>query len=297
LEDEIHRSEGVCDIAAARFSPASEKQYAEWLMKHGSSLVRHRGHYWSRMVRGFYQPINVMARLKPGEISRPTLTCWGYRASLCEDAAHLANSGVPLNLLSALDTYTLEKLPPKRRTDFRKCEKQVSIVQLTGPRVLQEQAFGVDQSAFQRTGYGDVPEPHHYQAAMSKLFPDHPFQLVIAGLIGEKLGGYLIAYAIDDVAVIDKVSIATEFLSTAIGTGLIFQFVQVCRRSPEIRHIIYGLHSPEDSSLVAFKEGMGFRTVTVPSHVWMVPGMRSLIRRKRPYAYYRLTGVLPEPKH
>jgi len=286
----IHR---YSDLSSARFTPATEQQFGEWRREHGSDVIVHKGRYWIRMTRGFYQPINCMARLSREQVSRPTFACWGYRASVGEDAADLVNSSIPMNVLSDVEGYTLEALPAKRRSDLRKCEKQVSFVNLTGPGILQEQGYDVDLSAFQRTGYGGEPDPQHYQSNGSKLFPDPPFQVVLAGLLGDRLGGYMVAYAIDDVAIIERVAIATEALPTAIGTGLVFQFAQLCRRTPGIRHIVYGLHSPEDPRLVAFKEGMGFKTTAIASHLSMPPGFRTLIRKRRPYPYYRLSGILP----
>ena len=284
------------DIASAEFVPATEKEYAEWQMKLGREVILHKGHYWTKMMWGFYQPINYMARLSKHEISRPTPLCFGYRASVCEHDLAMANSGIPINMLSHFDSYSVDNLPAKRRSDFRKCEKQVAFVQLLGPKLLREQGYEVDLSAFKRNGHGQLPEADHYNQDFPEWFPDKPFVSILAGLIGEKLGGYLVAHAIDDVAIIDGVNIASEYLSTAIGTGLVAHFVQLCQKAGIIKHIIYGLHSIENPNLVAFKEGMGFKTVLVPSYLWVFPGIKNLIQKKKQYVYYRLTGVAPTPR-
>ena len=293
-ESEIYMGQEFCDIAAARFVSASERQYADWLKKRGAHVVLHRGRYWEKIAHGFYEPVHWMARLKTEEVSRPALACWGYRASLHESAAGLANCTMPMNLLSDVENYTLENLPAKRRTDLRKSQKRVSVLQLTSPKLLQDQGYDVSMSAFQRTGYGTPHSRQEYYQSEILSFPNQPFQTVIAGLVDGKLGGYVKAYAIEDTMYVHIVKIATEFLSTAIGTGIIFDLVQACRRNESIKHVVYGLHSPEDPRLIAFKEGMGFKTVTIPSHVWMLPGLRTVIRKKKPYAFYRLTGILSE---
>ena len=285
--------QGFCDMASAQLVSASERQYAEWYREKGAHVILHRGRYWEKIARGFCEPIHWLARLRADEVSRPTLSCWGYRASLHENAASMANSTMPMNLLSGLGNYTMENLPPKRRTDLRKCRKLVSIIQLRSPKVLQEQGYEVALSAFKRTGHGTPPDRQQYHQAEIQSFPSQPFQIAIAGLVNEKLGGYAKAYAIEDTVYVYAVKIATEFLPTAIGTGLTFDLVQVCRQTEGIKHVLYGLHSPEDPQLVAFKEGMGFKTVAIPSYLWMLPGLRTFIRRKKPYAFYRLTGILP----
>jgi len=281
------------DMSLAEFVPATETEFAQWQIKHGRKVLLHRGHYWTEMMRGFYQPINYMARLKFKELSRPTPFCFGFRTSLCEADVPRANSGIPMNMLSNPAEYTLEKLPAKRRSDLRKCEKLVSFVQLVGPGLLREQGYAVDLSAHLRNGHGARPEAQHYEQDFPIWFPERPFVTILAGLVGEKLAGYIVAHAIDDTVIIDLVNIATEHLNTAIGTGLIYNLVQLCKKGGTLKHIIYGLHSIENPKLVAFKEGMGFKTVIIPSYLWIIPGIKFIIQKKRKYVYYRLTGVAP----
>ena len=114
--------------------------------------------------------------------------------------------------------------------------------------------------------------------------------VVLAGLIDEKLGGYLCGKAIGGTAYIDTVLLATEALPTNIGTGLVFDFVQRCKQSGQVAEVVYGLHTPEDPRLVAYKENMLFPVVRVPTRVWMLPGIGSALRRWKPGVHYRLTG-------
>ncbi|HSC29063.1 MAG TPA: hypothetical protein VLD67_17435, partial [Vicinamibacterales bacterium] len=79
-------------------------------------------------------------------------------------------------------------------------------------------------------------------------------------------------------------------LQTEVGTGLVFEFVQACRRSGLVREIAYGLDVPSDRSLKQYKEKMGFPVVRIPTRHWLVQPARAVIRRWRPEVYYRLTG-------
>jgi hypothetical protein len=101
---------------------------------------------------------------------------------------------------------------------------------------------------------------------------------------------------VDDVAYIDTVLLATEFLSTDIGTALAFEAVQVARRCPQIKYVVYGLHSIEDSRLGVFKEGMGFKVHLWPLKYQIPRIMCWLIGRRSPEKLYRLTGVQFEPR-
>ena len=276
------------EASAACVVPATELLMGEWLASRGAEVIQHRGRYWQRTVTGFYEPVHWLAKLKQAELSRPSWHCWGYRAYLDPSAQGEANSRMPVSLLEDVGRYAIDALPSKRRSDLRKSEKLVTFIKLNNNKILMEQGCEVDQSAYQRTGYGAPPHQEDYRA---EDYSEMPFRIVLAGMIGRDLGGYLTAYAVDEVAYIHKISLATRHLKSAIGTGLVLNFVRLCQRSPGIKKIVYGLHSIEDPPLVAFKEGLGFATVLLPSYVWMLPGMRKLIELNRPYAHYRLTGA------
>ncbi len=120
-------------------------------------------------------------------------------------------------------------------------------------------------------------------------------RLVLAGMVDGRLGAYLSGVACGQTAYIDQVSIATEVLSTSIGTGLVFEFVEACRRGGFIREIVYGLHTPEDSSLCSFKDALGFPVRHVHSKVWMNPLAEKFIQMRYPHRYYRLRGKPAKP--
>lgn len=82
----------------------------------------------------------------------------------------------------------------------------------------------------------------------------------------------------------------TEVLTTNITTGLVVDFVQVCRRSGEISEVVYGLHSREDFLLCQFKEGLGFPVKHLPTKVMMNMVIGKIIQWRWPHKYYRLTG-------
>jgi hypothetical protein len=117
--------------------------------------------------------------------------------------------------------------------------------------------------------------------------------LVLAGIIDGRLGGYLTGTRVRGSAYIDNVWIATEALRSAIGTGMVFEFVQACRRGSGVREVVFGLHSIEDPSLVAFKEHLGFSVVQVPAKARINRFVAAVVRRWRPHEYYRLTGFAP----
>jgi hypothetical protein len=276
-------------VSEAVLISMTEEEMASWRRKQGAHVVCHGGRYWEEVLPGFYQPIHLIARLSAEEATRPTPLCWGFRAALCHDDTVATNGSVPVHLLSDVVNYDLQSLPQKRRTDLRKCRKLVKIVQLIGPALLQEQGYEVLCSSLQRTKHKKPLSRETYLAGLTDFTTDK-HRLVLAGLIEDKLGGYIDGYAVNGTAYMVSGYYATDALPTSIVTGLNYEFVQICRRSGEIHEIVDGLHLRENSALDLPKKTMGFPVKYVPSRVWINPIIENFIRWRYPHKYYRLTG-------
>jgi Acetyltransferase (GNAT) family len=267
----------------------SEDELAAWRRAKGQRLVRSRGGWWEQVKPGFYQAIHWMARQRQAEIGRPTAFCWGFRTTLHEEDAGAANGWLPVHLLSDLARYDFDALPAKSRNKLRKCWKTNEIVEVTEPQVLREQGYEVRCSVHQRTGMWPPASEAEYVAGL-EAYMSNPCRLVLAGLAEGRLRGYLDGFAVDGTAYIDHLYVNSGALQTEVGTGLVFEFVQACRRSGLVREIVYGLDVPSDRSLKQYKEKMGFPVVRIPTWQWLLPPARTFIRWSRPEVYYRLTG-------
>ncbi|HRB82182.1 MAG TPA: hypothetical protein PK614_07960 [Nitrospira sp.] len=270
----------------------TEEQWAETLRRQGKHVISHRGRYWMELVAGFYEPIHWLAALTENEATRPRFGCWGFRTRLKEAPPGLANGTMPVQLCSNVADYGEQSLTPGRRNHLRRCRKRIRIVQLKDACLLRDQGRRVMLSAIRRTDYGHAPEQEAYCSEVDVLVRD-PHMVVLAGLAGDQLAGYMIGYAVGDVAYIQNIFLATEFLNTYVGTGLPFEFVLACRRTGMIHQVVYGLHSVEDPRLCTFKAGMGFPPVYLPSRVSLPPVVSTILRYRYPYKFYRLTGQHP----
>lgn len=275
------------DIAEALIASMTEEEFASWHRSTGTHVICHRGRYWRETAFGFYEPLHWMARLSAKHATRPALLCWGFRTALCKNDTAAANGSMPIQLLTNVHGYDFQSLGSNRRNHLRRCYKRARIIQLTDLALLQEQGYEVLLSSSKRTAYEKAPSKEDYLASL----PAYTTLgwLVLAGLIDGKLGGYLSGYAVSGTAYIQDVRIATEAFSSYVGIGLVFEFVQACRRG-DIHEVVYGLHSREDSALCVFKEGMGFPVKHIPTKVEMNPIIRKFIRWQYPHKYYRLTG-------
>jgi len=110
-----------------------------------------------------------------------------------------------------------------------------------------------------------------------------------------RLAAYLIAFAVATTAYVENVYLASDFMSTSIGSGLIYEFVQTCRGLGVIEQVVYGPHVPDAPALGVFKEGMGFPVRRVPSRMWLAPVVKGFVRKRYPHAYYMITGESTRP--
>lgn len=285
------------DVSEAVLSSMTEHEFANYSRHKGNHVVHHHGRYWEEMFPGLYQPVHFLARLSAEQITRPVPLCWGFRAALTEDDQEAANGSIPVHLLSNVKDYDLQSLSSNRRYQLRKCRKLVKIVQLIDPDLLQQQGYEVLVSSLKRTEnpYRKIPSKEDYLTDLAD-WGTHKNELILAGLIDDKLGGYITGYAVDGTAYIESVDLLTEAMTTNISTGLHFEFVQVCRQSGKVCEIVHSPYYPEDPALGIFKEGMGFPVKHIPTKVRLNPIIEKYIRYRRPLGYYRLTGYIDHNK-
>jgi hypothetical protein len=265
-----------------------DEAYARHLAAQGTRVKKKHGTFWKETRRGFWEPTHWLLRLEDEQAVTPSALCWGFRCSTRNEIPR--NGGhLPVHLLNNIPAYDMTALDGKRRNQLRACRKRVQIVQLMDSGLLEAHGYPVACSALARTTHGQAPREIEYVNGVKRMFVNYP-GIVLAGLVDGKLGGYLTGKAIGRIAYIDTVILSTEALPTNIGTGLVFDFVQLCKQTGTVAEVVYGLHTPEDPRLVAYKENMLFPVMQVPTKVWMLPLLRTALRLWRPHMYYRLTG-------
>ncbi|WP_202925018.1 hypothetical protein [Myxacorys almedinensis] len=297
LESDLNQGDSkmqasVCEVSEAAIVSMSETDLANWYLERGKRVIAHRDRFWEELLPGFYQPIHSLARLSVEQASCPVWFHWGFRSVLRQEDAEVGNGFLPVHLLTDVQNYTLERFSSNRRRHLKKCQKQVKIVQLLDAQPLREQGHDLIVSASHRTNYFRVPTQQEYVASLKNYIDSR--RLVLAGFVNGKLGGYLAGYAVDGTAYFEDLYVATDVITTNINLGLIFEFVQICRRSGNVHEVVNGLHSLEDEQLCVFKDSIGFPAKQLPTRVGINAIARPLLRWKYPYKYYRLTGIDPQ---
>jgi hypothetical protein len=267
----------------------SEEAAAAWWAARGLTTVLHRGRWWKQTRTGFYEPIHWLARLSDAEACPPRRLHWGFRATLDEASAAEANAALPLHLLSDVAGYTMDRFKAKRRFHVRKAQKLAEFGVQEDAGLLREQGYEVYRSARERIG-SSVLSREAYAAQLDDPHVGPRGRYTLAGVVDGKLAAYLTAFAVAGSAYVENLYLSSDFMSSSIGTGLIYEFVQSCRRSGEIREIVYGPHVPATPALAVFKEGMGFPVQRIPARMRIAPIVKSFVRRRHAHAYYLMTG-------
>ncbi len=278
----------TASVEAAAVRSLTEEELARWRTERGEKVRELAGRHWRMSRPGFWEPVHWLARLRKDEVVRPG-TCLGYRAVLDEADGALANGAMPMHVVEGVPDWGPHLLSKNRRHRLRKASRLVELVELTGPELLEREGYEVVRSSLERTGTGDPPERDAYVRELARDGIGRTATF-FGGIQDGRLVAYIGGWAVGRTAYFQRLHIHTDALATQVGTALVFAFVEACQRGGEITELVNGLHSPEDESLTAYKEGIGFPVKRFPCFVRLLPGLAPLLRLTRPHVAYRLTG-------
>jgi hypothetical protein len=285
--------EATTDSApGAELTVMTEAGFAAMRVEEGARVVERNGRFWGETFSGWYQPIHQIATFRPSEINRPTWRCWGYRAALTPDDAHMANGSIPVSLMTDVRGFTEGVFDRNRTRDLRTCRQEVEIRRVFDPDIFVREGWAVFMSAKKRVDPGGTMDESDYRTMMTKRAPD-PRRLIFAGFRDGKLAGYLESYAVDGILYGRDLYVATEHMGTGIGTGLYLETIRSGVRTSAIDQICLGPVLLDRPGLTAFKRTLGFSTVAVPARISLPAPFGAFIRWRRPAVHYRLTGQSP----
>ena len=271
-------------------SPPFES-YVQWRTKLGWKLKFSNGVYWNEVKKGFFQPIHLLQKIPYDQIFAPPGFCWGYRAALAESDFFQANGVITVHLKTNLDNFSLTSLSGKRRRVVRLALKKVDFFEIDDPHFLQRSAYALYCSTLRRTKHAK-PKPKELfeRSCLKSINPGDGSRCVIGGMVEGRLAGFSEVHCIEGFAYVDSIWIASEYVTTNIGSGINYHIIELCKRSPQIHTIVHGQHARENESLNFFKRDMGYQLFKVPAKVHMHPVASRFLRIAYPHKHYRLTG-------
>ena len=287
---------GAADATGLWEIGSGEADFAAMRAREGDAVVARPGGHWRSAYPGFYEPVHLLARLPAAEVRPPARLCWGYRAALRAEDAHLANAALPVHVLEDVERFDESRISRNRRADLRRCGRLVELVRLETPGLLLEQGHAVFMSAVERLGHWRALSVGAYREEVRRRTA-HGRRRFVAGLVDGRLRGYLDSYVVDGVLYTDQIFVASDAVRTGIGTGLYLETIRGAVREGGIHLVCNGLHRPEDPGLCRFKQTLGFRVAALAARAEIAAPIRAYLRARRPATYYRLTGDASVWKH
>jgi hypothetical protein len=247
------------------------------------------GTWWLQVKPFFYRPASLMDRIAPHRRTpKPWLALGGYYHMVPEGAP--SNGAIVVNEIPNLVNYQLDSLPKKVRHDIRKGLGALRIRQVSNLTDLLVEGYQIYLAWERRMGNVRVKRSKYgtFCRWITRVF-HHPYNLVLGAYCENRLVSYVFAQAVDGIADLSKSFTDPDFYRLSPSSALIYSYITICSRNPEIRKACNGLRSTKDS-LEHFKAHLGFQQVSYPAFIHLRMGLRPLVRRWMPEQYRRLMG-------
>ena len=285
------------EVTSARVPVLSEKRFAQLRRP---DAIEHHGRWWrpADASKGLlYVPVNPLAIIKKEEASFPTIISLGYRATI-EGIG--PNASVHLHILRDLENFSPARMNKFTRRDLGRVARnpEIKITKLTRDNLMtfvdQAPEVNASSSAVQEYAPGSNQTCKSFEVGLEAAGFHYGELLIFAGLVNDRLAGYVTGMAIDNTAIAEMLVVSDEYKATNIGSRLMYALIQAAQRTEGIDQIYNWSVEPSKPGISQYKERMGFPAIAVPSTVVLRKGLQSVfkhgVRRVKPELYKKLYG-------
>src|SRR5690625_2700867 len=136
--------------------PLTEAQAAQVYRRLGRRILQVRGRYWQVRDVGFLDPVDLAATFTAREVALLERFSLGFRARLPDATEHRSGTLLPY-VLRDVHSYGWHSITSRRRTQLRKCGRELQYLRLTEPSLLVEQGHEVVLAGLLRTQHSRPP--------------------------------------------------------------------------------------------------------------------------------------------
>lgn len=283
----IHSKPTMRDINEAVLVPFNEAGCAEWKRSRGKQIIEKEGLYWQQVKKGFYQTSNLLSKCPFNKIYMPAWNSWGVRVALPSEDKEWANMNYNFYMLQGddLKNFEMSTLSSNRRNQVRRSFKRCQFYELLDKQLLLDQGYKVFKSCSERVGRSYIRPECEFNSKCGNFINDgRNNHLVLVGLVGDKLAGYIEAYAVEGVAYLETANFLSSELSSYVSVGLHYHMIRICKESPGIHTLVHGQVTGNNKSLRTFKNSMHFKEIKVPAVIKISPLLQpvysKLIKKK-----------------
>jgi hypothetical protein len=248
-----------------------------------------KGIWWREVKPFFYQPAWFLTPVKP-EVARPNpfKSLGGYYHIVPEGS--YSNGVIVTNSIENISEYSPEKLQhAKTRYNIKQGLKNVKILIPELEHMITD-GYEVYLSWKQRIGkvYKDRSHKNTFRNWINNEYLISK-RLILGAYVDDHLIASLIGHAVQDTACMTMLYSNSKFHSFHPVDALVYSFILICQKNPDINRVINGLKSLKPG-LQIFKKRHGFKEIVYPAYIHMNYLARTAAKIFLPEQYKRLMG-------
>jgi hypothetical protein len=280
--------------AQSEYTSASTEVFATWLSRQGHRIGRTASSYWHSQGSGVYQafPYHWVLAISDAELHSflRRVRGVGLRYSTPVDA-----SLGQISYHAVLETgeYELDTLGKWARKNTRRGLKHCDVAPISFQR-LADEGWALQQDTLARQGRGLVVSAESWQRRCHAA-ADLPGFEAWGAIVAGRLAASVITFQMDDCAYMLYQQCHRDFLADHVNNALSFVVTKTMIERPQIKSILYGLHSLDaPASVDEFKFRMGYTARPVRQRVVFHPWLAPAFNRVSYAAVQRLARWLPD---
>jgi len=264
----------------------------EELVKQDSSVEDtfhlNKGIWWRKIRPFFYQPAHLLIELEPNVYYPKSLKAFiGYHHIVPKDC--FSNAFLCVMAMLNVDDYSLELLSANKRSKIRRGFKKVQVKKIGCIKDLLIDGYKIYSSFYSRARWGrNKTDFRIFKCWIERAFK-LPKRIELGAYLDNQLIAFMFGHAVEDTGYLSYIASHSDYLKLYPNEVLVHAFLEICKRSPDVHKVVFGLKSLRES-LNKFKRQHGFEEVTYPAYVKLNPIARGIAKNFMKKQYKRLIG-------
>lgn len=252
------------------------------------SLHLSKGIWWRKIKPFFYQPAHLLTELEPKtSYPNPIKALIGYHHIVPKDC--FSNAFLCVMAMLNVDDYSLGLLSANKRSKIRRGLKKVQVKEIKNIRDLLIDGYKIYSSFYSRAKWGrNKTNFRIYKRWIERAFA-LPKRIKIGAYLDNQLIAFMFGHAVEDTGYLSYIASRSDYLKLYPNEALVHTFLEICKRSPGVHKVVFGLKSLRES-LNKFKNQHGFKEVTYPAYVKLNPIFSWIVKAFMKTQYRRLIG-------
>ena len=270
------------------------KIFAEWLRRHGHTVVRTASSYWYNAGPRVFQAFPYHSVIHPSQQElRAMMRGKGIVALRYSTSVSAPSGCISYHAIYDKPIYTLESLERRSRQNVRTGLKNCRIKAISFERYAEE-GWVLEMDTLDRQGRRTKEsEKTWYRDCLAAA--DLPGFEAWGAIVDGRLAASLLTFQVEDWCEMIFQQCHRDYLSARVNNALTFVVTQTMISRPKIRSVFYALHSLDaPCSTDEFKFRMGYTAKPIRQRVVFNAWLEPFVKRFTHTFIVRLLGRYPD---